>query len=135
MTPSLNTFRWSMSSADRSSHPAGSVAFLAGGTSGAFVPPLGERAGISLQEPSIIGLLAQGADSADKNLLLAIIAALLTSHGFDATSPVDRLSNSLDVVLPRNWRELPIARDVAADRLPDMLLPTATFPRNGERAL
>lgn len=96
-----------------SSHDAGPVACPARGPSGASADPAG-RGGFSLAGggPSIVELSAQGADRDDKHLVLEIVRALLGAHGFDVSCPVDRLSCRTDVILPRNWRDLPIARAV-----------------------
>jgi hypothetical protein len=96
-----------------SSHDAGPATGAARGPSGASADPAG-RAGFSLagDGPSIMELFAHGADHDDKRLMLNIVRVLLGAHGFDVSCPVDRLSCRTDVILPRNWRDLPIARAV-----------------------
>lgn len=66
-----------------------------------------------MSEPLIIELRALGIGGEDKALLLDIAALLLAAHGIE-TCPVDHGLSSFDVVLPPDWRGLPIVAHVYA---------------------
>lgn len=63
--------------------------------------------------PTYIELRARGADRADESAFLSVVGYLLGKIGFES-HPVDTHPAAREVILPLNWRDLPIVRRALA---------------------